>query len=403
VLARRAGPAESGLGSGGESRKGEALPGVEGYRALAALAVVVYHVAGITGYTSGAAGWGLARLEVGVTVFFLLSGFLLYRPYAAAHLTATTPPRLGSYLKRRVLRIFPAWWLVLAVVAIGFGHLHLDTPWKVAAFASLLHSYDGSLIFSGGLHQAWTLTVELTFYLALPLLAALVARRGGTTAQRWRAQLAAVTLLVVGGVAARAAVLAAWGGSSLWLSSFPTHLALFGLGMGLAVVSAGNEIGAPLSRWATNVAARRAGWCWVAAVACYAVVSTALGLPRQAALVPLSFGQELGRHVLYAGVAFFLLAPGLLAPRAGGVVRRTLRSRPLHALGVISYGIYLWHLDWLFQLEGTGGGRADTAHFLRMLGAVVAVTVVCAAVSYVAVEHPAIRLGRRSPRRVHAG
>src|SRR6476659_3734388 len=95
------------------------FPAMDGYRALAALSVLVAHVAlfsGVVNRNRTLAPY-LARADVGVSIFFLLSGFLLYRPFVAAHLSARSAGSLGGYARRRALRIIPAYWFALTIVA----------------------------------------------------------------------------------------------------------------------------------------------------------------------------------------------------------------------------------------------------------------------------------------------
>jgi peptidoglycan/LPS O-acetylase OafA/YrhL len=62
-----------------------------------------------------------ARLDIGVTVFFLISGFLLYRPFVLARFHEAQPVRGRDFARRRLLRIVPAYWLALTVLAIYPG------------------------------------------------------------------------------------------------------------------------------------------------------------------------------------------------------------------------------------------------------------------------------------------
>ena len=78
----------------------------QSFQAIAVVPVVLFH-AGVSVFSGG---------YVGVDIFFVLSGFLLYRPFVRAHLAGTRGPAVGRYLKRRFLRIFPAYWLVLLCV-----------------------------------------------------------------------------------------------------------------------------------------------------------------------------------------------------------------------------------------------------------------------------------------------
>jgi len=98
------------------------FPLFDSLRAIAALSVLVYHV-GLLAQIDFSSGYGrlLADLNVGVTIFFLISGFLLYRPYVAARHGGSPAPRLADYARRRALRILPAYWLALTVLAITPG------------------------------------------------------------------------------------------------------------------------------------------------------------------------------------------------------------------------------------------------------------------------------------------
>src|SRR5580692_8201663 len=98
-------------------RRPPRFPAFDGLRAIAAITVVGVHVSFVAGLTGSNLGVGkyTARLEIGVSVFFLISGFLLYRPFVVAHLAAAPKPRTGAFWLRRLLRIVPAYWLVLFV------------------------------------------------------------------------------------------------------------------------------------------------------------------------------------------------------------------------------------------------------------------------------------------------
>src|SRR4051812_32160566 len=113
------------------------FPQVDGLRAFAALAVLVTHTAFLSGFNGrGFAGEVTARLDVGVTLFFVISGFLLYRPFVAARLEGRAGPRVTRYARRRVLRIVPAYWLALTVLAIwpGLVGVHTDHWWVYYGF-----------------------------------------------------------------------------------------------------------------------------------------------------------------------------------------------------------------------------------------------------------------------------
>jgi len=104
------------------------LPALDALRAVGAAAVVGTHVGFATGATGATAFGGLlARMDVGVAIFFALSGFLLFRPFAYAAATGTRRPGARRYLWRRALRILPAYWLtVLVCLAVLPGNA--DAP-----------------------------------------------------------------------------------------------------------------------------------------------------------------------------------------------------------------------------------------------------------------------------------
>src|SRR5207302_4635059 len=108
------------------------FPAFDGLRAVAALLIVVVHTAFTSGFTDRSGRWGplTARAEIGVAAFFLISGFLLYRPFVNARLAGKPGPSLREFARRRFLRIFPLYWVVLTVVAVlGEAHIHGSQGW----------------------------------------------------------------------------------------------------------------------------------------------------------------------------------------------------------------------------------------------------------------------------------
>src|SRR5207248_7970993 len=111
------------------------FPACDGLRAVAAGSVLLFHVATSTGFVARSElGRYFNQLDVGVDVFFVLSGFLLYRPFARAHLRGEEIPATRRYLVRRFLRILPAYWLVLTVLVYAFHQAAIRTPADAAYF-----------------------------------------------------------------------------------------------------------------------------------------------------------------------------------------------------------------------------------------------------------------------------
>jgi peptidoglycan/LPS O-acetylase OafA/YrhL len=353
--------------------------------------VLVFHAAVDTGATRGGPwGWALARLDVGVAVFFVLSGFLLYRPFVLAHLRGEQFPSMNAYARNRFLRIYPAWWVVLAVVGWGFGRIAVDDGRDVAYYVSLLIGFDPPQLVSNGLSQAWTLTIEITFYAFLPVLCFGLWRGvRGPVERRLLAHAVAVGGLYAFGLVARAAFALARPGhpALIWL---PTQVDLFALGMGVALVSAWDEVRGRAGRVASFVAAR-SGWLYAGAGVAFWALAVLADLPRHGTLDPLDPAQELRRHFLFGVIALLLLLPGVFG-RA-----RLARLRVFGGLGAVSYGLYLWHADVLLALVGPRGPLAGAAEhrFLLLLAVGLPVSLALATASYWLVERPALRLKAR--------
>ncbi len=143
-------------------------------RACAAVGVVITHVAFQTGHTGGVSGRLFGRFDLAVAVFFALSGFLLWRGHAAAARGLRTIPPTGHYLRSRLVRIMPAYLVAVVVILHLLPDANADlTVWL--ANLTLTQIYV-PLTLTAGLTQMWSLSVEVSFYLALPVLA-LLARR----------------------------------------------------------------------------------------------------------------------------------------------------------------------------------------------------------------------------------
>src|SRR4051812_25429164 len=100
--------------------RAERFPLFDSLRAIAALAVLGYHAAYAAGMASSDSPLRAytTRLDVGVGVFFPISGFPLSRPFVRARLERKPTPRTGPYAWRRFLRIVPAYWVALTIVAL---------------------------------------------------------------------------------------------------------------------------------------------------------------------------------------------------------------------------------------------------------------------------------------------
>ncbi|MCW2653381.1 MAG: hypothetical protein QOE41_3175 [Mycobacterium sp.] len=314
----------------------ERVASLTGIRAVAAILVVATHAAYTTGkYIDGYAGLVYSRMEIGVAIFFVLSGLLLFRPWVKAAAADGPPPSVPRYVWHRVRRIVPA-YTVTVVAAYLVYHFRTAGPNPGHTWAGLFRNltltqiYTDNYLFAylhQGLTQMWSLAVEVAFYVVLPLLAYLVL--AVLCRRRWRPR------LLLAGLTALAALTPAWlalvyvtdwlpDGARLWL---PTYLAWFIGGMMLAVLQA---IGV---RW-------YAAACVPLALICYFIVSTPIaGEPTTS---PARLWEALAKAVFYAVIATVVVGPLALGNR--GWYTRLLASSPMVWLGEISYEIFLIHL-----------------------------------------------------------
>ncbi|MGO9926222.1 MAG: acyltransferase family protein [Mycobacterium sp.] len=356
------------------------LPAVEGMRACAAVGVVVTHVAFQTGHSTGAVGRLFGRFDLAVAVFFALSGFLLWRGHAATARDLGSRPRTGHYLRSRVVRIMPAY--VVAVVVIltllpDADHASL-TVWL--ANLTLTQIYV-PLTLTGGLTQMWSLSVEVSFYLALPILA-LLARRLPVRGR-------------VPAIAALAALSWSWGWLPLHsgpglnpLNWPPAFFSWFAAGMLLAEW-AYSGIGLPhrLARQRVLMAA--------VAVLAYLVAASPLAGPE--GLVPGTAAQFAVKMAMGSLVALALVAP-LVLDRPD-TPHRVLGTTGMVTLGRWSYGLFVWHLAALALVFPVLGTFPFTGRMPEVLVLTLIFGFAIAAVSYALVESPCREALRRWERR----
>jgi len=105
-------------------------------------------------------------------------------------------------------------------------------------------------------------------------------------------------------------------------------------------------------------------------------------------------GRGLAQEVLYGLFAFFLLFPAVFGPQRTGLIRKALQWRPVAALGVVSYGVYLWHQAWV-ELFLRWTGALFRVSWPEMFGVALSLAVACAAASYLLVERPILGLKDR--------
>jgi peptidoglycan/LPS O-acetylase OafA/YrhL len=374
------------------------LPVLDTLRFVGALCVLTTHVAfEATAYARHGI-WGalLSRLDVGVAIFFVLSGFLLFRPYLAAAAIGRAGPRTGRYYWKRLLRIYPVYvvTVVLALALIpendGTGPLGwLRTMLMLDGFTEPNWPY--------GLTQMWSLAVEACFYLVLPGLAVLALGR------RSRPVLHPARLWAV--VAGMVAISLAWhvvlggdrqasmpGTPMNWL---PSYLTWFAVGMVLAHLHVQRQRGddSALVRAATTLGSMP-GACWAAVAGLMLVAATPLGGPTQ--LYVATPAESTTKHLLYAAIGGLVVVTGAFgAPRSGYV---TAMSHPvLRHLGHISYSTFCLHMSVLYFVMDLGGFPLFGGSGVQIWLLTLSISLVVSELCYRVVELPVHRLRHVRP------
>jgi peptidoglycan/LPS O-acetylase OafA/YrhL len=383
------------------------LTGIEGLRAVAAGSILLYHV-WLYGSPSGPVDAGylsrfaLPHLPVGVTLFFALSGYLLYRPVAASLLETGQVPDVRNYLRNRVLRILPAYWVILAVVAVvlpaalvrrSSSELVLDRlvdqPKSLVNNALLIHNYVPATL-DTGIGPAWSLAVEVAFYLSLPALALLARhffRRARSSPGKLLALLAAPAAMLALGAAGKAATV--WlvppgdlPGHAILARSFLSYADLFAPGMALAVLHV------VVTRGHVRLPRR-----WALIVGGTLVVDVALVVALTDRGVLRDWGVANPYQRLTALACVLLVALVVLPPSAPGrrsPLVRILDSRPLFLMGLASYSLFLWHEPITRVLAEQGLTFAGRGGVAANIAVIALISGVLAAATYRIVERPAL-------------
>ncbi|MEI6373773.1 MAG: acyltransferase [Actinomycetes bacterium] len=365
------------------------IPALDGLRGIAATLVVLTHVGFVTGsYSLGGLGATLARFDIGVALFFALSGFLLTRPWVAAADGGHTP-RVRTYAVRRAARILPAYWVVLLVVVLTTARG--ATPTAVASNATLTQVYTNDLL--DGFTQTWSLCTEVAFYVLLPFIAPFVARAATHSMRRALALLGVASALALVWIALVAAQILPFDHvAALWL---PGHLDWFAVGLAIAVLepTLRDSSSRLTSRWGGVLSTP---WALVAlALAVFALACTPIAGPLT--LTPPQPLPAVTKEVLYAIVAFLVVLAGAMAPPTTSFAR-ALGGRVGRALGRVSYGMFLWHLLVIELLRRVLGLELFSGGLLLLAVLGLGVTFVVAEVSWRVIELPMLRRAGAHPR-----
>jgi peptidoglycan/LPS O-acetylase OafA/YrhL len=382
------------------------LLGGDGFRGIGMSLVFVAHVFANSdpAPTLASYGWAkqpIARIDLALATFFVLSGYLIARPFLRSFVLGTRRPSIKRFVRNRVLRIVPIFYLIAAIVMLRFGLDGAISPtpdnptgtapashwWQILSVFTFTQSYTGGSA-TLPIGQAWSLDVEVAYYAAIPI-AALIAYRLGAPLKTQRAR-AIAALSFIGGLFLFSIALRQNANNNFaLLTSPPLIVFVFLPGVALAVIE-------PLvASWfrANPLRARQFAWACVgvAAVACLLYMKW----DYQAGTTQIH--HALGRRAVLMGIFGGALIAGMIALQLGcNRAPRWLNNRWTNWLGERSYAFYLLHVWIFFEIIHIVG--ADTAPVL--LGAILFVvgfpiSVTLAGLSWRYVERPCLE--RRLP------
>jgi peptidoglycan/LPS O-acetylase OafA/YrhL len=395
---------------------------LDGVRALAIVFVISYHV--ITMSPLGSWNWQAQPLAMaiataggsGVTLFFVLSGFLLFMPYAKALLTDSRWPLARIFYVRRALRIMPGYYLSLFILIILTQPDYFQPAHWANLGLFLSFFMDSSRLTFRLLNGPyWTLAVEWQFYMLLPLLmlgVLLLVRRVPL-----KNRLRAVTFCL-GGIIICGLFVRFWGyyfegnQDATFLVPRPAlnvvlfftfgivgkYTEDFAVGM-LASLCYIYAQSLPPGHRFVRILQRLSLWFWgvgIVILVFYAMwhfQSMEPAWPFLNALMPVS--DWLSEMLLAWG--YGLCVMGILF--GPPVLQRPFTWLPLRWIGLISYSLYIWHLPLLVFFRAQvlplwPGLNYFLAYSLYWVWVVVAIIPFCV-LYYAFIERPGIKLGDR--------
>jgi peptidoglycan/LPS O-acetylase OafA/YrhL len=387
------------------SQVGHYFGGLDGLRGIAVITVLLGH--SIAHFAPETSPHGIAQmLAQGLTLFFALSGMLIYTPFARDIARAERRVRVRRYAMRRILRIMPVYLViflicnfVLQAVFVGnavmtseprtdSGTGMLTDPGLLLLNLSLLQTFVPDAL-QTGINTSWSLTTELTFYALLPVLAVWLV---GRSSRRLALALIPPLVLGVAGMAGRAwaehmytpgsgltQFQAEYGDTGVAVLS-RSLLALgdnFALGMLVAIAFVWTQRGE--LPWWTRRRAHAAGWSL-----------TVLGVVG-ALLIRDAYPWFTGTLTSVAAAAIILLLVDPTARQESSMLVRVAGVKPLEYVGAISLSVYLWHYPVIVLLSRAELFDSDSV--TSLIGApsiVAAASIALGAITFAWIERPAM-------------
>jgi peptidoglycan/LPS O-acetylase OafA/YrhL len=342
----------------------------DGLRGIAITLVVWYHVWLVSGLQLGTLNLITEAGFLGVDLFFFISGFCLFLPYARAAAAGRDTRSVAYFLTRRAQKIIPSYLLALGVFALVYHDRFAsagDAALQLLSHLTFVHTLLPAT-FNGISGPLWTIGIEVQFYLVFPAIAP------------WfvRAPLRTYAALILIAQAYRIAAAATGNGSSFWLTDqLPAFLDLFGAGM--------------LTAWLLTLlrdrtsAKTRSTATW-AALAAFAVAIAGLVVTTLIGRADGADGMRSWVNAYRIAIGPVCIALGVSSTFAGDRWRRVVAARPLVFLSAISYNVYLWHLEITVWFHNAG-----LAPIPAMLLAIASAIAVAALVTYL-IERPILAI-----------
>ena len=396
---------------------------LDGVRAIACLSVIIYHLhyfmyrasydiepnVGKLGKAIISSGWS------GVTLFFVLSGFLLFMPYAKYLLFALQRPSTRIFYWRRILRIIPGYYLALVLLTL-FMHPEYLQP----AYFSRLILFPLFLMDSPTTYQQidgpfWTLAVEWQYYMLLPLLVwgfGLLVKQSSSPQRRFWRTIICLTGMVLWGISTRyvgyyyttlhptATILVSRPVLNVFLlltyGSTGKYFEDFAIGMLCSLIYTYTRNSVQENK-VMQTLDRHSMWLWGAGVLLLLFMSCWSIYHHLAFLEPFIGNHRFLSEMGYASGYGLCIVAILFGPPG---LKMLFSWSPLRWIGSLSYGMYIWHVPFLALFETFIVKKIATTFistYALYWASVVLVTIPLAYLLYRFIERPCMQLGKRTP------